>query len=119
MISDLQLIPIIPYMLTLKQFVTGTIAKIGHLFKGLQAYLPIDAIQFKLQNSPHQLKQESPHYLRAILKNLTERLLGAGLPQSYIEELLKTEIYINRKDLIRRCQTNSYQDAKDFIFTLS
>jgi hypothetical protein len=68
--------------------------------KGLQAYLPIDAIQFKLQNSPHQLKQETALTDNDI-EELTERLLGAGLPQSYIDNLLKTEIYINRKNLIK------------------
>lgn len=74
--------------------------KLDIYLKGLQAYLPIDAIQFKLQNSPHQLKQESA-LSEADIEDLTERLLGAGLPQSYIDELLKTEIFINRKDLIR------------------
>lgn len=67
--------------------------------KGLQAYLPTDAIQFKLQNNPHQLKQLSA-FSEQDVKKLTERLLAAGLPQPYIEDLLKTEIFINRKDLI-------------------
>jgi len=67
--------------------------------KGLQAYLPIDAIQFKLQNNPHQLKQETA-LTDADIEELTERLINAGLPQSYIDDLLKTEIYRNRKDLI-------------------
>ena len=74
--------------------------KLDIYLKGLQAYLPIDAIQFKLQNSPHQLKQESA-LSDSDVEELTERLLGAGLPQSYIDELLKTEIYINRKNLIK------------------
>jgi hypothetical protein len=74
--------------------------KLDIYLKGLQAYLPIDAIQFKLQNSPHQLKQETA-LSETDIEELTERLLGAGLPQSYIDELLKTEIYKNRKDLIK------------------
>jgi hypothetical protein len=78
----------------------ASLEKLQIYLKGLQAYLPIDAIQFKLQNSPHQLKQQTA-LSEADITALTERLLGAGLPQSYIDELLKTEIYINRKDLIR------------------
>lgn len=74
--------------------------KLDLYLKGLQAYLPIDAIQFKLQNSPHQLKQEAA-LSESDIKELTARLLSAGLPQSYIDDLLKTEIYINRKDFIR------------------
>lgn len=74
--------------------------KLDIYLKGLQAYLPIDAIQFKLQNSPHQLKQEAA-LSESDIEELTGRLLSAGLPQTYIDELLKTEIYINRKDLIK------------------
>ena len=67
--------------------------------KGLQAFLPIDAIQFKLQNNPHHLKQETELTV-ADVEELTERLKHAGLPQAYINELLKTEIYINQKHLL-------------------
>ncbi|KLT64737.1 ATP-binding protein [Pedobacter sp. BMA] len=74
--------------------------KLQLYLKGLQAYLPIDAIQFKLQNSPHQLKQETALTV-ADVEELTERLKNAGLPQAYIDELLKTEIYINQKHLLR------------------
>lgn len=74
--------------------------KLDIYLKGLQAYLPVDAIQFKLQNSPHQLKQETA-LTEMDIELLTERLLSAGLPQAYINDLLKTEIYRNRKDLIK------------------
>ncbi|WPU92493.1 ATP-binding protein [Mucilaginibacter sabulilitoris] len=73
--------------------------KLQIYLKGLQAYLPIDAIQFKLQNSPHQIKQQTA-LSESDIEALTERLLASGLQQSYIDELLKTEIYINRKYLI-------------------
>lgn len=78
----------------------AAIEKLDIYLKGLQAYLPIDAIQFKLQHSPHQLKQQTA-ISETDIEELTIRLLGAGLPQSYIDDLLKTEIYKNRKDLIR------------------
>ncbi|SEB20579.1 ATP-binding protein [Pedobacter hartonius] len=74
--------------------------KLQLYLKGLQAYLPIDAIQFKLQNSPHQLKQQTALTISDV-EELTERLKSAGLPPNYIEELLKTEIFINRKELLR------------------
>lgn len=70
--------------------------KLELYLKGLQAYLPIDAIQFKLQNSPHQLKQQNALTVEDI-EELTERLKNSGLSQDYIDALLKTEIYINRK----------------------
>ncbi|UOE49149.1 ATP-binding protein [Mucilaginibacter sp. SMC90] len=73
--------------------------KLEIYLKGLEAYLPIDAIQFKLQNSPHQLKQQSA-ISESDIEELSVRLRGAGLSQAYIDDLLKTEIYKNRKDLI-------------------
>ena len=76
------------------------VEKLDIYLKGLQAYLPIDAIQFKLQNSPHQLKQQSAISEKDI-EELTGRLRNAGLSQAYIDELLKTEIYKNRQHLIR------------------
>lgn len=74
--------------------------KLDIYLKGLQAYLPTDAIQFKLQHNPHQLKQQTA-IAEDDITELTNRLLTAGLHQSYIDTLLKTEIYINRKDLIK------------------
>ncbi|WP_429378368.1 ATP-binding protein [Mucilaginibacter sp. UYCu711] len=81
----------------------AVIEKLHIFLKGVQAYLPLDAIQFKLQNSPHLLKQQAA-LSDSDVEELTERLLSSGLPKSYIEELLKTEIYINRKDLIRNAE---------------
>jgi len=66
--------------------------------KGLQAYMPIDAIQFKLQQSPHRLKQHSVLTV-ADVQELAERLKNTRLSQAYIDELLKTEIFNNRADL--------------------
>jgi hypothetical protein len=74
--------------------------KLELYLKGLQAYLPIDAIQFKLQNSPHQLKQQTVLTAQDI-DELTERLKKSGLSKEYIEALLKTEIYINTKNLLQ------------------
>jgi hypothetical protein len=78
---------------------TATIQKLRFFLKGLQAYLPIEAIQFKLQHNPHQLNQQSA-LSEDDIKELTKYLLSSGLTESYVSELLKTEIYINRKALL-------------------
>jgi hypothetical protein len=65
--------------------------------KGLQAYLPLEAIQYNLQKNPHLLRQK--HAIsEEDITHLTEKLLNQGLSEEYIEELLKTEIYINRSN---------------------
>lgn len=74
--------------------------KLQLYLKGVQAYLPVEAIQFKLQNSPHHLKQQTALTVSDV-EELTDRLKKAGLPKSYIDELIKTEIYINKKDLLK------------------
>ena len=73
--------------------------KLDIYLKGLQAYMPIDAIQFKLQHNPHQLKQQSA-LPDSDIEGLIKKLKGAGLPEPYINDLLKTEIFKDRKDLI-------------------
>lgn len=71
--------------------------KLTIYLKGLQAYLPLEAIQYNLQKNPHLIKQK--HALsEEDIELLTEKLLNQGLSNEYIEELLKTEIYINRSN---------------------
>lgn len=89
-----------PLYLDLKDKLTAeALVALQTYLKGLQAYLPIDAIQFKLQSSPHHVNQKAA-LTETDIKELTERLKDAGLPKAYMEELLKTEIYINRKELL-------------------
>lgn len=67
--------------------------------KGIQAYLPLEAIQAKLQQTPHQIQQDV-----ALSKNdlarLAEIIKTSGLDKEYIQELLKTELFNKNKDLI-------------------
>lgn len=87
-----------------KDLVSGlngtSLEKLKYFLKGLQAYLPIEAIQFKLQKSPHLINQQSA-FSDTDISDLTAKLLAAGLDQEYIDELLKTEIYLNRKNLLQ------------------
>ena len=84
-----------------KEIPNDAFEKLEYYLKGLQAYLPIEAIQFKLQKSPHLLKQQTALSEDDILE-LTEKLISAGLTKKYIEELLKTEIYSTRKHLFSK-----------------
>ncbi|NIJ52307.1 ATP-binding protein [Dyadobacter arcticus] len=67
--------------------------------KSIEAYLPIDAIQYHLQVSPYSVKQEAS-LTEADIQELATRILSAGLPLNYMEELLKTDIFTNRRDLL-------------------
>jgi Histidine kinase-, DNA gyrase B-, and HSP90-like ATPase len=65
---------------------------------GLQAYLPLDAIQAQLQQNPHLIKQESVLNEKEI-NTLIEKLKNSNLDESYIESLLKTEMFKKYKEL--------------------
>ncbi|MCM3572279.1 ATP-binding protein [Mesobacillus subterraneus] len=66
---------------------------------GIQAYLPLDAIQAQLQQNPHKIRQEEALGEEEVEK-LVETLKSSGLDQEYIDSLLKTEIFKNRKELL-------------------
>jgi len=67
--------------------------------KGIEAYLPLEAIQSNLQQNPHKVKQEQA-LSEEDLKELVVKLKSSGLSQEYIESLLKTEIFKNKKGLL-------------------
>ena len=67
--------------------------------KGLQAYLPVSAIQAQLQQNQHNLKQEMSISLQEI-EELAYKLKQLGLSQEEIEKMLKTEIFKDKKGLI-------------------
>jgi len=67
--------------------------------KGLEAYLPLSAIQSHLQQNPHKVKQESA-LSQEDIKELVVKLKSSGLNQEYIDSLLKTEIFKNNKGLL-------------------
>ena len=61
-------------------------------------YLPLEAIQSNLQHNPHKIKQETV-LTEEEISELAERLKSLDLSPEYIESLLKTEIFKNRKEL--------------------
>jgi hypothetical protein len=73
--------------------------KLAFYMKGLQAYLPLEAIQSRLQKAPHLIKQQSA-LTEDDKTELAEKLRASGLSQEKLEDLLKTEIFFNRKDLL-------------------
>jgi hypothetical protein len=77
---------------------TDSIEKLNFYLKGIEAYMPLDAIQYNLQANPHLIQQESALSDDDVLL-LSKKMKDAGLPDDYINELLRTEIYLNRKHL--------------------
>lgn len=67
--------------------------------KGVEAYLPLEAIQSFLQQNPYQIKQEQI-MSNDDIKILAIKLRESNLSQEYIESLLKTELFKNRKELL-------------------
>lgn len=67
--------------------------------KGVQAYLPLEAIQAHMQQDPHKLTQESI-LTREEVGSLAEKLKSSGMDKDYIERLLKTEVFKNCKELL-------------------
>lgn len=67
--------------------------------KAIQAYLPLEVIQAHLQQSPHEISQESA-FNEEEIKELAERLKSSGLNADYIERLLKAELFKTRKELL-------------------
>ena len=68
--------------------------------KGLEAYLPLEAIQAHLQQNPHEIKQEAA-LSKDDIESLAMKLRGQGLNDEYIASLLKTEIFKNNKELLK------------------
>jgi len=89
------------YVSLKKEIPAEALEKLDYYLMGLQAYLPIEAIQSKLQESPHLIKQQAA-LTEDDISTLTEKLISAGLTKKYIEELLKTEIYSTRKHLFSK-----------------
>lgn len=79
----------------------GTIEKqkLDFFLKGIEAYLPLDAIQAKLQGDPHIIKQESS-LSEEDIEIITQLLKTTDINGDYIQELLKTEIFKHRKEIL-------------------
>ena len=65
---------------------------------GLQSYLPLEAIQAQLLENPHKVKQEEISDEKLI--EIISILKSSGVDESYIEELLKTELFKNKGELL-------------------
>ena len=67
--------------------------------KGLEAYLPLESIQSNIQQNPHKVKQEEA-LSQEDLESMVEKLKSAGLSEEYIQSLLKTEMFKNKRELL-------------------
>jgi len=67
--------------------------------KGIQAYLPLEAIQAQLNQNPHSIKQQKLIEEQEVLR-LAEILKDMNLDDDALEMLLKTEIFKNKKNLL-------------------
>lgn len=65
--------------------------------KSLEEYLPLTAIQAHLQDNPLKVKQES--ILDDDVIKVVELLKKNGISEDYIQCLLKTEVFKNKKEL--------------------
>lgn len=68
---------------------------------GLQAYLPLEAIQAQLNQNPHLIHQKEIINETDVL-NLAEILKKLNLDEDVIASLLKTELFKNRHELLGR-----------------
>jgi hypothetical protein len=68
--------------------------------KGIQAYLPLEAIQAQLQQNPYEIQQEAM-VTEEDVRELAEQFRRKGLREETIKRLLKTEIFRNREELFR------------------
>lgn len=66
--------------------------------KGIQAYLPLETIQAQLQQCPHKIRQETT-LTKAEINILAEKLKSSELDKDYIDDLLKTELFKNYKEM--------------------
>lgn len=64
---------------------------------GLESYLPLDAIVAQLNSNPKKVKQETLINENEI-KALVENWRSSGISETFIKELLKTEVYKNKED---------------------
>ena len=89
-----------PLYQKIKSLVECDFSLLDTYLKGIEAYLPLEAIQAHLQQNPHEIKQESA-LSDADVEALACRLREQGLDEEYIASLLKTEIFKNKRELLK------------------
>jgi hypothetical protein len=89
-----------PLYQNIKNLLDGNFKLLDIYLKGLEAYLPLDAIQAHLQQNPHEIKQETA-LSEDDIRSLVVQLKAQGLDGEYIESLLKTEIFKNNQEILK------------------
>lgn len=67
--------------------------------KGIEAYLPLSAIQSHMMTEPHKIKQENSMAFNEIY-DLAQKLKSMNLSKDYIDQILKTEVFKDHKELL-------------------
>lgn len=68
--------------------------------KGLQAYLPLEAIQARMQQSPYRIRQETA-FSHDEIHEVAQKIKSLNLSQYHIESLLKTELFKKHEELLQ------------------
>lgn len=88
-----------------KEFNEDTNALLRSYLKALEAFLPLAAIQSHMLSEPHKIKQEEI-FTEDELVELANKLKTLNLSEDRIAELLKTEMFNNRKELLTNDKKN-------------
>lgn len=89
-----------PMYQTIKSSINCDPGLLDAYLKGVEAYLPLEAIQAHLQQNPHEIKQKDALSDEDV-KTLASKLKEQGLDEEYVESLLKTEIFKNNRELLK------------------
>ncbi len=86
-----------PLLDTINESIDQEVAKILNIYlRGLEAYLPLDAIQAHLNNNPYKINQEND-IEDDELKRLMKIIKATTVDPMYIEQLLNSELFKSRK----------------------
>lgn len=88
------------YLKLIENMAIDQISILETYLQGVQAFLPLEAIQAQLQEKPYALNQESLIREEEVIK-LANRLMQMDLSRNEINELLKTEMFKDRKELFK------------------
>ncbi|WP_457748295.1 ATP-binding protein [Sulfurimonas sp.] len=89
-----------PIYIKIKENMTNRTSSIFDIYlKGLEHYMPLEAIEYHLQQSSHDVSQKELLTNEDIDK-LIKQLQDVGMNKNDIEKLLKTEIFKDRQELV-------------------
>jgi len=75
------------------------IEELDFYLNGIEAYLPLESIQAQLQESPHSLSQMDAFDDEEIAM-FVEKVKSLDMPKEYIDRLLETELFKDKKELL-------------------